>query len=58
MVHMVHKMVSMVDIGWGHTEVVGGMRLVSMMVQNHVEEVVHRHMVVVVDNHNKGHHIH
>ena len=32
-------------------------RLVSM-VEVHVEGVVHRHLVVVVDNHNKGHHIH
>ena len=36
-------------------EVVGGMGLVSKVVQSHVEGVVHRHVVVVVDNYNKSH---
>ena len=58
MIHMVHKVVSMVDMGWGHMEVFGEKGLVSKVVQSHVEGVVHRHVVVVVDNHNKGHHIH
>ena len=58
MVHMVHKEVGMVDKDYGHMEVNGGKGLVSMVVQSHVEGVVHRHVVVVVDNHNKGHHIH
>ena len=31
-------------------EVIGGKGLVSMVVQSHVEERVHRHMVVVVDS--------
>jgi len=39
-------------------KVFGCRGLVSMVVQNYVEEVVHRHMVIAVDNHNEGHHIH
>ena len=39
-------------------EVFVDMGLVSMVVEGYIEEGVHRHMVVVVDNHNKGHHIH
>ena len=58
MVHMAHKVVGMVDKDWGHMEGFGDMGLVSKVVQNHVEWVVHRHVVVVVDNHNKGYHIH
>ena len=58
MVHMAHKVVGRVDKGWGHTWVFGGRGLVSKVVQSHVEGVVHRHVVVVVDNHNNGHHIH
>ena len=34
----------------------GGKGLVSMVVQSHVEEGVHRHMVVVVDNQESVHH--
>ena len=30
--------------------------LMSMVVQSHVEESVHRHMVVVVDNQERAHH--
>ena len=57
MVHMVHKVVGMVDMGWGHMEVFGEKGLVSKVAQNYIGEVVHGHVVVVVDNHNKGHHI-
>ena len=57
MVHMAHKVVVVVDKDWGHIEGFGDMGLVSKVVQNHVEEVVHRLVVVVVDNYNKGHHI-
>ena len=32
--------------------------LVSLVVQSHVEEGVHRHMVVVVDNQKSAHHSH
>ena len=39
-------------------EVNGGMRLVSMVVEGYIEEGVHMYVVVVVDNHNKGHHTH
>ena len=39
-------------------EVNGGKGLVSMVVQSHVEERVHRHMVVVVDNQKSAHHSH
>ncbi|KAL4374427.1 hypothetical protein AHAS_Ahas05G0180700 [Arachis hypogaea] len=39
-------------------EVNGEKGLVSMVVQSHVEEGVHRHMVVVVDNQNSAHHSH
>ncbi|KAL4394138.1 hypothetical protein AHAS_Ahas02G0122000 [Arachis hypogaea] len=38
--------------------VFGGKELVSMVVQNDVEEGVHRHMVVVVDNQKSAHHSH
>ncbi|KAL4316386.1 hypothetical protein AHAS_Ahas15G0279900 [Arachis hypogaea] len=54
---MVDIVVGMVDMGWGHMEVNDNMRLVSMVVEGYVEEGVHMHMMVVVDNHNKGHHI-
>ncbi|KAL4381081.1 hypothetical protein AHAS_Ahas04G0097800 [Arachis hypogaea] len=36
--------------------VFGGKGLVSMVVQSYVEEGVHRHMVVVVDNQKSAHH--
>ncbi|KAL4381607.1 hypothetical protein AHAS_Ahas04G0150400 [Arachis hypogaea] len=36
----------------------GSKGLVSMVVQSHVEEGVHRHMVVVVDNKKSAHHSH
>ncbi|KAL4357341.1 hypothetical protein AHAS_Ahas09G0177000 [Arachis hypogaea] len=39
-------------------EVNGGKGLVSMVVQSYVEEGVHRHMVVVVDNQKSDHHSH
>ncbi|KAL4356699.1 hypothetical protein AHAS_Ahas09G0112800 [Arachis hypogaea] len=39
-------------------EVSGGKGLVSMVVQSHIEEGVHRHMVVVVDNQKSVHHSH
>ncbi|KAL4381263.1 hypothetical protein AHAS_Ahas04G0116000 [Arachis hypogaea] len=39
-------------------EVNGGKGLVSMVVQSYVEEGVHRHMVVVVDNQKSAHHSH
>jgi len=39
-------------------EVNGGMRLVSRVVGSYIEEGVHRHMVVMVDNHKEIHHIH
>ncbi|KAL4365295.1 hypothetical protein AHAS_Ahas07G0091800 [Arachis hypogaea] len=40
-------------------EVFGGeMGLVSMVVEDNVEEEVNRHMVVEVNNHNEAHHIH
>ena len=54
----VHLVVGMVGMGWGHMEVNGGRKLVSKVVQNYVVEGVHMHVVVVVDNHSKGHHIH
>ncbi|KAL4356549.1 hypothetical protein AHAS_Ahas09G0097800 [Arachis hypogaea] len=34
------------------------MRLVSMVVENNVDEEVHRHIVVVIDNHKEVHHNH
>ncbi|KAL4365898.1 hypothetical protein AHAS_Ahas07G0152100 [Arachis hypogaea] len=37
-------------------EVFGGIGLVNMVVQNYVEEGVHRHMVVVVDKQKGVHH--
>ena len=55
---VVHMVVGMVGMGWGHMEVNGGRKLVSKVVQNYVVEGVHMHVVVVVDNHNKGHHTH
>ena len=55
---MVHMVVGMVGISWGHMEVNGGRKLVSKVVQNYVAEGVHMHVVVVVDNHSKGHHTH
>ncbi|KAL4276750.1 hypothetical protein AHAS_Ahas20G0238400 [Arachis hypogaea] len=58
MVHMAHKVVGIVDMGLGHMEVFGGMRLVSIVVEGYVEEGVHRHMVVVVDNHKEVHYSH
>ncbi|KAL4320583.1 hypothetical protein AHAS_Ahas14G0025000 [Arachis hypogaea] len=54
---MVDMVVGMVDMGWGHMEVNGGMRLVSM-VEGYIEEGVHMHMMIVVDNHNEDHHTH
>ncbi|KAL4350470.1 hypothetical protein AHAS_Ahas10G0145200 [Arachis hypogaea] len=39
-------------------EVSGGKGLVSMVIQSHVEERVHRHMVVIVDNQKSTHHSH
>ncbi|KAL4288532.1 hypothetical protein AHAS_Ahas19G0295600 [Arachis hypogaea] len=39
-------------------EVFGGMGLVSMVVKDYIEEGVHKHMVVVVDNHKEVHHSH
>ncbi|KAL4350343.1 hypothetical protein AHAS_Ahas10G0132500 [Arachis hypogaea] len=36
----------------------GSKGVVSMVVQSHVEEGVHRHMVVVVDNQKSAHHSH
>ncbi|KAL4276301.1 hypothetical protein AHAS_Ahas20G0193500 [Arachis hypogaea] len=39
-------------------EVNGGKGLVSMVVQSHVEEMVHRDMVVIVDNQKSAHHSH
>ena len=54
---IVHMVVGMVGMGWNHTELNGGMRLVSM-VKGYIEEGVHMHMMIVVDNHNEGHHIH
>ena len=39
-------------------EVNGGKGLVSLVVQSYVEERVHRHMVVVVDNQKIAHHSH
>ncbi|KAL4371560.1 hypothetical protein AHAS_Ahas06G0178000 [Arachis hypogaea] len=39
-------------------EVFSGRGLVSMVVQNYVEEVVDRQMMVVVDNHKVVHHSH
>ncbi|KAL4365088.1 hypothetical protein AHAS_Ahas07G0071100, partial [Arachis hypogaea] len=54
---MVHMVVGMVGMGWGHMKVNDGMRLVSM-VEGYVEEGVHMDMMIVVDNHNEGHHIH
>ncbi|KAL4357090.1 hypothetical protein AHAS_Ahas09G0151900 [Arachis hypogaea] len=36
--------------------VFGGKVLVSMVVQNYVEEGVHWHMVVIVDNQKSAHH--
>ncbi|KAL4329253.1 hypothetical protein AHAS_Ahas13G0281600 [Arachis hypogaea] len=47
-VHLDNDM-EMVNIE-GHMEVIGGKGLVSMVVQSHVEEGVHRHMMVVVDS--------
>ncbi|KAL4391064.1 hypothetical protein AHAS_Ahas03G0207700 [Arachis hypogaea] len=37
-------------------EVNGGMGLVSMVVEGYVEDMAHRYMVVVVDNHKEVHH--
>ncbi|KAL4293523.1 hypothetical protein AHAS_Ahas18G0136600 [Arachis hypogaea] len=34
------------------------MRLVSMVVEDYIEEGVHRYMMVVVDNHKEVHHNH
>ena len=56
MVHMAHKVVGMVDKDWGHMEGFGDMGLVSM-VEHHVENKIHRHMVVV-DYHKRSHHSH
>ena len=39
-------------------EVFGGRRLVSRVVDVYVEGKGLMHMVIVVDNHNEGHHIH
>ncbi|KAL4357694.1 hypothetical protein AHAS_Ahas09G0212300 [Arachis hypogaea] len=55
---MAYKVVGMVDMSWDHMEVFGGIRLVSMVVESYIKEEIHRHMVVVVDNHKEVHHIH
>ncbi|KAL4397198.1 hypothetical protein AHAS_Ahas01G0167900 [Arachis hypogaea] len=39
-------------------DVNGGKGLVSMVVQSHVVEGIHRHMVMVVDNPKNAHHSH
>ena len=57
MVHMDHKVVGMVDMGWGHMEVFGEKGLVSR-VEVHVEDKNHKHMVVVLDYHKRSHHSH
>ncbi|KAL4357186.1 hypothetical protein AHAS_Ahas09G0161500 [Arachis hypogaea] len=37
-------------------KVFGGRGLVSMVVEDHIEEGIHRYMVVVVDSHEEVHH--
>ncbi|KAL4357673.1 hypothetical protein AHAS_Ahas09G0210200 [Arachis hypogaea] len=59
MVQMVHMVVGMVDMDYGHMKMFDCRGLVSMVVQSCVEEgVIHRHMTVVVGSHKKVHHIH
>ncbi|KAL4356621.1 hypothetical protein AHAS_Ahas09G0105000 [Arachis hypogaea] len=55
MAHMVQKVVGRMDIDYGHMEVLGGRELVSMV---HVEDMTHRHMVVVLESHKEIHHSH
>ncbi|KAL4365236.1 hypothetical protein AHAS_Ahas07G0085900 [Arachis hypogaea] len=57
MVHMAQKVVGMVDMDQDHMEVFGGKRLVSM-VDGYVEDMAHKHMVVVLDSHKEDHHSH
>ncbi|KAL4371629.1 hypothetical protein AHAS_Ahas06G0184900 [Arachis hypogaea] len=57
MAHMVQKAVGMVGKDHGHMKVFVENRLVSV-VEVHVEDMTHRHMVVVLENHKKIHHSH
>ncbi|KAL4371246.1 hypothetical protein AHAS_Ahas06G0146600 [Arachis hypogaea] len=57
MAHMVQKLVGMVGKNHGHMEVFVENRLVSV-VEGHVEDMDHRHMVVVLENHKEIHHSH
>ncbi|KAL4316850.1 hypothetical protein AHAS_Ahas15G0326300 [Arachis hypogaea] len=57
MAHMVQKEVGMVGKDHGHMEVFVENRLVSV-VEVHVEDMTHRHMVVVLESHKEIHHSH
>ncbi|KAL4315345.1 hypothetical protein AHAS_Ahas15G0175800 [Arachis hypogaea] len=57
MAHMVQKVVGMMDMDYSHMEVLGEKRLVSM-VEVHVEDKSHRHMVVALESHKEVHHSH
>ncbi|KAL4345543.1 hypothetical protein AHAS_Ahas11G0288900 [Arachis hypogaea] len=56
-VHMAHTVVVMVDMDEGHMKVVGEKWLLSV-VEGHVEDMTHRHIVVVLGNHKEIHHSH
>ncbi|KAL4391046.1 hypothetical protein AHAS_Ahas03G0205900 [Arachis hypogaea] len=57
MIYMAQKVVGMVDMDQDHMEAFGGKGLLSM-VDGYVEDVAHRHMVVVLDYHKEDHHSH
>jgi len=54
---VVHMVIDMVFMNYGHMGLNGGVRLVSM-VYGYIEEWDHMHMMIVVDNHNEDHHTH
>ncbi|KAL4394548.1 hypothetical protein AHAS_Ahas02G0163000 [Arachis hypogaea] len=57
MARKVHRVVGMVDMGWGHMEVFGEMGLVSVVV-GYIEEGIQRYIMVGVDCHEEIHHNH
>ena len=54
---MIQMVVDMVYMSYVHMELNGDVRLASMTC-GYIEEWGHMHMMIVVNNHNKGHHTH